>query len=440
MGIRIERILIRRHGPLQEDFDFQPEGLNLIYGKNETGKTCIVESILDILFRTGRNTPWLFRGTKSVDPTVRKWNVSGEIQVSGLEEEYVSFTPEGRKLEDFAEKDRGLPAELSRLMVVRAGDTRLSRSRDGVGDQVLRTYLSGKGVLDEIEAGIHQQTVKDSVIEDGVIQADRKGKVADRLKARKELDYLEDLLEKVEENGSLASLNSLRKQREIAQRKLREMDHAKRHRAFRIHSEKKKLELELEKMASEQDLIQLKTDAGVYGNQKKKLARLQKQTEELQDQHENHLWITKAAEDYLAGPGANDRTSSKKHLCLIIAMALIAAAAAGVFFSRVLAVSASLLSIACLGITFWLRSGDVSPGDKVRLQEIEEEFRRRFHRPLSDVATFKATAQQMERADYRFSSNLEEKRKIQLEMESLAAKVRMKLSTLPGSPTPTEEW
>lgn len=440
MGIRIERIFIRRHGPLQEDFDFEPEGLNLIYGKNETGKTCIIESILEILFRTGRYTPWIVRGTKTVDPTVRKWNISGEIAVSGLKEETVFFTPEGKKLEDFAEKDAGLPSELSRLMVVRAGDTRLSRNRDGVGDQVLRTYLSGKGVLDEIEAGIHQQTVKDARIEDGVIHADRKGMVSDRLKARKELEYLENLLDMVEENGSLASLNSFRKQRDMAKQKLSEMDHAKRHRAFRIHGEKKRMELELEKMASEQDLIQLKTDAGVYENHKKNLDHLEKQTAELREQQENHLWITKAAEDYLAGPGANDRSSSKKQVCLIMAMVLIAVAAAGMFFSRAVAVSASIVSLVCLGITFWLRAGEVSPRDKARLQEIEEEFRRRFGRPLSDVATFKATAQKMERADYRFSNKLEEKRKIQVEMESLEEKVRTKLSTLTGTAVTPEDW
>ena len=54
MAIRIDRIKVNRGGPLNRDFELEPGDLNLIYGYNETGKTYIVESIINLLFETGR--------------------------------------------------------------------------------------------------------------------------------------------------------------------------------------------------------------------------------------------------------------------------------------------------------------------------------------------------------------------------------------------------
>ncbi len=156
MTLRISSISIKRDGPLKSDFILHPCGLNVIYGHNETGKTYVLEAMISMLFKTGAGTPWVSRATKTRSSTMRKWDPRGEIRLSGLGEEEAVFSPGGRKLEDFAEDTEGLPMELSRLMVVRSGDTRLSDARDGVGDEVLRTYLSGNRVLDEVEENIPQ--------------------------------------------------------------------------------------------------------------------------------------------------------------------------------------------------------------------------------------------------------------------------------------------
>jgi ABC-type hemin transport system ATPase subunit len=46
MAIRLEHIRISRGGPLLEDFELEPGDLNLIYGRNETGKTYLVEALI----------------------------------------------------------------------------------------------------------------------------------------------------------------------------------------------------------------------------------------------------------------------------------------------------------------------------------------------------------------------------------------------------------
>ena len=52
MNIHIEKITVRRDGPLAEDFDLDCGELNLIYGQNESGKSYIVESLIESLFQT----------------------------------------------------------------------------------------------------------------------------------------------------------------------------------------------------------------------------------------------------------------------------------------------------------------------------------------------------------------------------------------------------
>ena len=51
MNPRIERIKVKRGGPLEKDFEIQPGDLNLVYGLNETGKTYLLESLVRLLFK-----------------------------------------------------------------------------------------------------------------------------------------------------------------------------------------------------------------------------------------------------------------------------------------------------------------------------------------------------------------------------------------------------
>ena len=139
MAIRINRIKVNRGGPLNSDFEIEPSDLNLIYGKNETGKTYVVESMINLLFRTGRKSP--------IKWNLRNWDVAGRISVAGLEDEPIIFTKTGKKIEDYWEEGLSLPKDLSRLLVVKAGDTMLTEELDGVGRNILKDYLCVIGDL-----------------------------------------------------------------------------------------------------------------------------------------------------------------------------------------------------------------------------------------------------------------------------------------------------
>lgn len=107
MGIRIEKIIIDRNGPLKDTFQFNPADINLIYGQNETGKSYLTEAMIQILFKGKKN--WELRDIET----------AGRIRVTGLLGEPVEFTKSSKKLEDYFGIDIGLPQDFSRLLIVR---------------------------------------------------------------------------------------------------------------------------------------------------------------------------------------------------------------------------------------------------------------------------------------------------------------------------------
>ncbi len=440
MGIRINRISINRGGPLKDDFKLEPAGLNLIYGHNETGKTYIVETMIDLLFRTGRNTPWILKRTKSREPTIRKWEPSGKIVVSGLEDEATVFTSGGKKFDDFRNSENGIPEDLSRILVVRGGDTRLSSSGDGAGDSILRTYLSGKGILDEIESNIRQDTVKKAIIANNMIEADQKGLISDRLNAEKEVQYLEALQLEADENASLCTVNTLEKSRSNLAGRLSELEDAKRHRAYAVHEEMRLLELDISSLPDEQTLIALGTDIGLHRAGQNNLKDIEDRISETIDSEDDYNWIMKAGEEYLSQPESHpaESTGSKVSFVLLLIFILLAAAAA--FFSRPLTVAAAAGALVCMIFRSRMKSSPVPASAGLRQQKLEEEFLRRFHRELTDSAVLLVERQRME-TEHIQSVNLGD-RKVQFkqDIEALEAAINSRMSSIAGEEVPPDLW
>ncbi len=440
MGIRIERISINRGGPLKDDFTFEPEGLNLIYGCNETGKTYIVEAMIDFLFKTGKDTPWILKRTQSQEPTVRNWKPGGKIIVSGLEDTTTVFTSVGGKLEDFRSSDSRLPEELSRLMVVRAGDTRLSSAGDGVGDSILRTYLSGKGVLDEIEKTIRHEAVKNAIIESRTITSKNQGFINDRLKAEKKKSDLEALQLEVNENASLGAVNSLERSKDEIDGQLSELEDAKKHRAFTLHEELRKLDPDLKDLPSEQDLIELGTDISLYRAEFKNLTDVEEELKNTADEEDNYIWVNKAREEYLSHVVAPENRSliDKVSLALLFFFILLTAAAG--FFSRPLMITAAAVAVACLVVRIRNMPEPASVLIELRLKKLEQEFRRRFKRELTDPATLHVECQKME-TRHIHSENLRSSRiELKRDIEIMEASILSRIRAITGEEVPVKHW
>ena len=191
MAIRLEHIRISRGGPLLEDFELEPGDLNLIYGRNETGKTYLVEALIRVLFSKGKRSHAAWE--------LREWDLKGRVQVSGLGSEPISFTTTGKKLEQFWREESGMPPDLARLLVVKGGEVFLdSDADDGGGDQVLRNYLSGEGLLDGIGKRI-STTVSAAKVEDKSLQGAATRELRNRTKLLQDRTRIDALLAEVEE-------------------------------------------------------------------------------------------------------------------------------------------------------------------------------------------------------------------------------------------------
>lgn len=439
MGIRIDRISINRGGPLKDDLILEPQGLNLIYGLNETGKTYIVEAMIDFLFRTGKGTPWVLNKQISPEPGFREWNPGGSILVSGLEDTTTVFTSGGSKLEDFRNSGSRLPEELSRLMVVRAGDTRLSAAGDGVGDSILRTYLSGKGVLDEIEKPI-KILVRKATIMDGAIVMKRSGYQDKRLTAEKERKKLEALQLEVDENASLCAINSLEKTRKNISEQLKKLEDAKRHRAFTLNEELRKLERDMEDLPSEQDLMELGTDTSLHRAGFRKLTDVEEELRNTTDEEDNFIWVNKAREEYLSNVEASPNGSPIDKITLALLLFFILLSAAAGFFSKPLMIAAAAGAVICLIVRSWNKSEPVSSSDELRLKKLEEEFSRRFQRELTDSATLQIECQRMEKA-HNQTNNLRDRRlELKRDNETMEAGILSRLHAITGEEIPRKQW
>ncbi|MCD4776806.1 MAG: AAA family ATPase [Candidatus Aegiribacteria sp.] len=440
MGIRIERISINRGGPLSQDFNFEPGRLNLIYGRNETGKTYIVEAIINLLFRTGRNTPWILKRTKSQEPTIRKWKPRGKITVSGLEDGTTVFASGGGKLEDFRNSGRGLTDELSRLMVIRAGDSRLSASGDGVGDDILRTYLSGKGILDEVEKNIKQETVKKAIISSSAIEADQKGLIDDRLKALKKVKHLEELQIEVDENASLATINHLEKTRRNIDGQLRELEDARKHRAFKLNEELRKFELELEGLTSESALIDLGTDISLFRAKLKNLNKIEDKLDNSGDEEDNFNWVKKAREEYFSYPEIPKKESSMNSICLLLLYLFIPTTVAAGFFSKPLMIFSAIGALVCLFIRNRNKIESIPPLTELHQSKLEDEFKRRFQSELTDSAVLQVKCQKLETEHIQFENLRDNSKQLKLDIETKRESIQSQFHVITGEEISAEDW
>ena len=440
MGIRIEKIDINRHGPLDRDFNFEPGDLNLIYGHNESGKTCIVEAMVRMLFRTGVNTPWILKKTKLQEPAVRRWNSGGKIKVSGLESNVTVFTPGSGKLEDCSVSGVSFPEELSRLMVVRAGDTRLSATSNRKGDSILRTCISGKGVLDEIEKNIKHESVKNAVIEKGIIQADNKGLISDRIKASKEVERLEALLIEVDENASLSAVNSLERTVSMLAEQLSDLEFARRHRAFILDRKLRGMKQAMENLPSEKKIIDILAEIGLLRIKMENKDDIERRLGDSTYEEDNYIWINKAREEYLAHSEITNGKYSKGKICDVMLFAFIAATVIAGFFSKPLPIVFASGALLCLILRIIGRDESVSSLTVLRREKLEKEFGRRFQRELTDSAVLEVECRKLETEQLRLNNLSENLGSIEHEIVLIKERILSQFYIMTGEKVPYDRW
>lgn len=135
--MRIGRIRLSRVGPLRDRIIFLEPGLNLIYGRNEAGKTALVDFLVSQLFRReGRRGTRLATVMRGVDRFSETREGEVELHLDGE----VLVYPEAPSL--LRELDLGYSG-LSGLFCVRSGEMEWPEKEEGDFWAALKKLLSG---------------------------------------------------------------------------------------------------------------------------------------------------------------------------------------------------------------------------------------------------------------------------------------------------------
>ena len=226
MSVHIESIQIQKLGPL-DSIQFNLGSLNLIYGHNESGKTYLVEFLLQSIFRHAKK--W----------DLRDINAEGSVNIKGLGEQIAEFSPtSSKKIEDYwVQNNNGLPLNMARLLIVKGGELALSTgSPGGVNRDVLKNALTSQALLDQIQEKI-QPTIRNAEIIDQKIIGKKQGQLKDHINLQDDLKDIDNLLEEIEQNYSLGPARQIDIQIHDIKEQLNLQNKAKRHLAFLLAKE-----------------------------------------------------------------------------------------------------------------------------------------------------------------------------------------------------------
>jgi hypothetical protein len=415
-GICIEQIAVENLGPMGgRTFEMGP--FNLVFGRNETGKTYLVEFLLRALFRQAGE--WNLRNDVG----------QGKVRVRGLSAEAVEFTPGGRrKLEDYWSGGGGCPPNMGRLLVVKGGE--LTSTDRPAGSSAVRKS-SSMSLIDRISP--MQGRKKAEVVDQGNQGCDK----ASSGRAMASSDFSDRSVARtvdrhVVEPHPFAGLTLKNPNRWLQLA-------AKRHQAYLFNQALKEANRALEDTPQEEldrlshllrDLRRL--DGEILQSE------LDLANRRAESQHFD--WIEQAAGLWQPRPADEDARTP----WLILAgagLSIAVAAGLALFNQSVAAAIAAVAGLAAGAFGLWrLRMTTTQSADQVDRSELAEGFAERFGEPLTDLAQLKTVENDLRKAA-TIAEAIEQRRLGQrAERATLAADFTRGLGSLTGKELAIHEW
>jgi hypothetical protein len=428
--VQIERLTIETLGPVR-DLDLSLGALNLIYGRNERGKTFVVEFLLRALFRN--HGGW----------TLRDADGRGQVWIRGLHENGpIAFsTTTQEKLEDYWQEvdgDGGLPPRASRLLVVKGADVTLDGTDAGVSKETLKTFVAGFSVLDQIQETV-QKTVQEATIVAGEIEGARRGELKERRQTAREKERLDGLFDALEELYSGGSRAALRADLADAEEAIAGLLAAKRHRAYRLSREVAALEAKLAAIpGAELDALQdhLNRHAPLVAD----ITRLETQRSELAAASDDFRWLEAAIPVYRERETAHGAGAHPGWLLGGATGVLLAVVFALFSFYAGVAVALPLGALA-LGKYVWdLRRMLAQAGSRDEVEALAAEFARRFQQPLTGLPLLLQLRDEKQRAQAAAAALAEQVAQKEAEAAQRAAAIKGQLQALVGAEVPSAAW
>ena len=268
MPIRIEQINIENLGPIQRK-SIEFDNINLIYSKNEGGKSLLVEFIVRSLF--SKKAQWGYN---------REYG-QGKIIVSGIDGNTKNYSPGSRdKLDKYFEKTfQGFPPSLAKLLVIKSGEPNISENPEGVDTDTLKELLFAKNMLDDIDKNI-SATVKNATIDEGKINIRKAGEGSEYLNLQDALGQIDKTISRLSEENRISEERKLKIELDKLKEQKETLIKAKYHKAYLLDKRKEELENALEEYP-EDDLERIKNGIDRYNKLVEKKEEHRKRFDEL---------------------------------------------------------------------------------------------------------------------------------------------------------------
>lgn len=433
MAIRIDRIKVNRGGPLRSDVEFKAGDLNLIYGQNETGKTYIVETMINFLFRTGSKSPAKWE--------LRDWDANGRIIVTGLEDKPLSFTKTGKKLEHFWEEDSGLPSDLSRLLVVKAGDTLLIEDEiDGVGRRILKDCLSGKGFLDSMSKRIPVTLQKTTILNRQIV-GEQRGEIINRVDCAARLQKLNTLRTDFEDGYATGEVYSLRLKKEMTVAELNNLEKAKRYFAGQLHEQIQTLLKTKNELPAEEGLTKLEKDIGIYDMKQAEAKTKLDKLSELEGSSDNYRWVKAAREDYSEIVSKQSSSGPKPILIILAFLFFLVAVITGLFGLNVPLIACSIAAIVFFFLYYMKTKNALAiQGKSEELDKLKLDYSKRFGSQLTNKAALDAQLEKLNENYIRANTLREASSELTLEVNTYKIRITKTLNDFTGAEKQPQQW
>ena len=436
MSIRIEEINVRDLGPLKGEHHFPLDTFNLIYGKNEVGKTFLVEFLLRSLFRSSKG--W----------RLRDFSAEGKVLLSGIHGEPTEFSPDSRdKLEDYLEDAQpGLPLDLAKLLVVRGAE--LSLVKDKLVDRaILKEYLSSEATLDEIQESI-SSTVQSAQISDGVIEGSKRGEIKRHKDKKAQLETIDALFRDIGQLYSGGERAGLENRLAEIRAEVKAQLQAKCFKAYQLSQEMIALEAQRIKLPDD-IMMQARIDLESYGTKVDEIDSKQKSIAALETASEHYFWIKEATGEYAKREAYMDVPTGGRFQALgwgaIGLTALLLVLTIFNILPDPLGPGLSLLGALASGLFIWLDRRERGKNQKRaadidELVGIQEDFKYRFGGSMSSLATLEAKKEELQGAHHEKETLQSLIREDQDALSQLGVQVEGALSRLGKAGVCIEDW
>ena len=275
----------------------------------------------------------------------------------------------------------------------------------GVNRAVLKEFLSGEALLDEIESKI-LATVLKSTIEDGVIKGKDVGDIAKRRESGEKLRELDTFVEEVDRLDSGGTRASLEGKIGSVITSIEQIEKARRHTAFNLQNEMDQL-TESKGDLTSNVLNELREQAVTHNGAKGRMERNVEEAADLEEASLKYHWLTEALGEYKQITTNLKPKASKIFLLITLGFLIVAVASLVTVLldlaTPLIGIPVSIGALLLMGGfgTYYLLSQSRSEKavfEDHEIQRIKFEYQEYFGEEMPSIASMEALENELQEA------------------------------------------